>query len=482
MKPDTVSAARSIPQSLRYALRRPRGRILLAAVILAAVTGWYVTTRGGWVNALRLPPTLDASTPRSQNGWTLEDVQLPAYTQDKNQQTVSGFSLGRASYSNVILDGADRADAFGIWLTSPHEDRAADSQKPNLFSASARLSNGESLRLGWLVRHWKSGQALVFVGLPTGYSPACRFAEITLSDRHGHTACWRFSRLPRMQQAIPSPVTAVTSVTQNGITVSAQAWNVPTGVCGYRFTSTVPPNSHQWEMVVTRREYIWEPFGYTGEAGFHPLPTKINPNNKAPGASTVYDGYTDFNYYPRTNRFLQMTAEMHQFETYDEMVTFHNVIVKHDRTFNVYCIVLPKQLSQTTPSGVTITLPAQDGKSGFMTMDNCLNVQVSTSPKITFQQTESLLPNSPLARAYGKPVHLSLMFTPPGKSPGGSDGQGDGPAYYALSLWGTRPLPPVLKDFTITVHQRVDLQTLPMIFTVPIADHAPQLIDKGLFQ
>jgi len=479
MNPDNLPATRSALRSLRRALRQPRWRSLLALLILALGAGWYITTRGGWVNALCLPPTLDASTPRSQNGWVLEAIQLPAYTQSENQQKVSGFSLGRASYSNVILDGADRANAFGIWLTPPREDAAASSQNPGLFSASARLSTGETLRLGRLVRHWKGGQALIFVGLPTGYSPACRFAEITLSDGHGHTACWRFSRLPRMHDVIPPPVTAVASITQNGVTVSAQAWNVYTGVCGYRFSPSFPPQSHQWELILNRREYAWEPFGYTGK-GSQPFKEKISSNKEASAASIVYEGYTDFNYYPRTNRFLRMTTEMHEFETYDEPVTFHNVTVKRDRLSNAYYIVLPKQLSQTTPSGVTITLPAQGERTDSLT-SSAFNVIMSVQPRITSEENTYSLPKSPLTYTYGKPVRLRITLARPYTQTGGFyEPKQDVPAYYATSFSGTPP-PSVFKDFTIIVHQRVDLQTIPMTFTLPIADRGPEINYQVIF-
>ena len=481
------------PTAHRRTLRPPRGRArlaLLALLLLALGVGGYVTTRGGWVNALRLPPTLDAATPRAQNGWVLEDIQLPTSYRGsyhgENDQDFAGFSFQGADYSNSSFNGENTTDAFGIWLTPPTGSCSASTPadagidpKQNLFVVSAQLSTGESLFLSWHLRRPKLSQLaqanmLLFISLPTGYPDTCRFVDITVSDQHSQTAHWRITRLPRMRRAIPAPVAAVTSVTKDGVTLSAQAWLQPNSVCGYLVTPTLPP-SHSWELGLTKREYTWASFNNTGEDGGQPLKTKVTNKDGAVAAETAFQGYTDFNYYPRANRFLRLTTELRQFETHDETLIFHNVAVRRDPDFGVYCVVLPKPLSQTTPSGVTVTLPTQDGKAGSMAMNHCLNVLVSTSPKITFQRTALSLPASPLARAYGKPVRLSLTFTPPGRRADGSEGQGNAPSYYAISLWGKRPLPSVLKDFTITVHQRVDLQATPMTFTLPIADHAPPL-------
>ena len=516
MNPDTLPpdhpAGLPAPRSLRHALRRPRGRILLAAVILAAVAGWYVTTRGGWVNALRLPPTLDASTPRSQNGWVLEALQLPGEQQKQDGEAFVGFR-----YENVNSEAGfgpgyvDTADAFGLWLTPPPGDlTAGTSSGPSSnpakdpFVALARLSTGDTLTLPCQVcsstEYVPPGETVrpfVFVTLPTGYPNTCRFVDFTLSDRHGHTAHWRVSRLPRMRHAIAPPVKVTDAVTKNGVTMSAHAWywsSHPRSPMAQAILRPIlPANSHQWDVVTLKQERDWEPYAREASPLLYansgvPILARNgvfdSPNEMFDGGGIRVNGVETP--YPRTNNFLKLTTELRQFETYDEPITLHNVVVGHDDYS--YCLILTKPFSFTTPSGVTVTLPVQGvevSKKKLPIQPDRLRVLVRVKPRITFEPTLYSLPNSPLARTYGKPVQLDLQFAPPYRRSYWNNEKDSSPAEYNLSLPHDPkdfpkipPPPPVLKDFTLIVHQRVDIQAIPMTFTVPIADHAPPTYPK----
>ena len=110
-------------------------------------------------------------------------------------------------------------------------------------------------------------------------------------------------------------------------------------------------------------------------------------------------------------------------------------------------------------------------------------------PKIQENPVAYPLPNAPLARTFGKPVKINLTFPPPYQRGIWSAEQDGVPASYGMSLptnpaWhptrrgiSTVPmykdLPPVLKDLTLIIRQRVDLQTVPMRFTVPVSDTPP---------
>lgn len=506
------------PPAHRRTLRAPRGRarlLLLALLLLAFAAAWYVTTRGGWVNALRLPPTLDASTPRSQNGWTLEDIQLPGQQQKQYGQAFVGFRYEGVNAEVGFGPGyVDTADAFGLWLTPPPGDLTAgtssgpkSSPPKDPFAASARLSTGDSLTLPCqvcsstdYVPPGETVRPFVFVTLPTGYPDACRFVEFTLSDRHGHTAHWRVSRLPRMRHVIAPPVkvtdTVTDTVTKNGVTMSAHAWywssHPRSSMIQAILRPILPINSHQWDVVTLKQERDWEPYA---EDNRGPLSANsgvpvLARNGVFDSPYEMYDGggirlNNVVTPYPRTTNFLKLTTELRQFETYEEPVTLHNVAVGHDDYS--YCLILTKPFSFTTPSGVTITLPVQGAEVSRKKLPiepDRLRVLVTTQPRVTFEANAYSLPNSPLAHTYGKPVQLDLKFAPPFHLSGSIE-KGDGsPTDYDVFLPNgpkgsfETPPPPVLKDFTIIVHQRVDIQAIPMTFTVPIADHAPPYYPK----
>lgn len=299
-----------------------------------------------------------------------------------------------------------------------------------------------------------------------------------------------------MRHAVPPPAKAVDTVTQNGITMTAKAWHVPGGLgnrnLGILLRPMLPPQSHQWDILVTRQEREWEPFGKEKRVSIYSesgTPVVGRNGVFSTGSEQWFGGgiyrFGPDDPYPRTTRFLRLSTELHQYETYDEPVTFHNLAVQKGKDNDAaYFLSLPQPLSATTSSGVTVTLPAQSGFHG-MASAYALNVEVKTTPLIKSEPAAVSLPASPLAKTYGKPVQISLKVGTPFHSSGWSYEQGDVPANYALSLLYMRKLPfkviappQVLKNLTFIVHQRVDIQTLPMTFTLPIAAHSPPYYPK----
>lgn len=486
-------------------------------MVVAIGIGGYVTTRGGWVNALRLPPTLDAATPRAQNGWVLEALQLPGQHQDQYSRGFSGFQYKQVDFE--AREGwtlkPDTQDAFGLWLTPPPGSVAVtasfdsgNNTDGKQLSVTARLPTGELLPLEWHLRNqeqWlrpgETGTSFLFVALPTGYPDTCRFVDFDVSDQHGHAAHWRITRLPRMRHAVPPPAKVTDTVTKNGITMSAKAWNqqdtVGNGSIETILHPILPANSHQWDVVLTRQEREWEPFNADGRNLRNGVsgPPILGRNGVFTTQFEQWFGggiheYAGSNPYPRTNRFLRMTTELRQFETFDEPVTFHNIAVIYDTQIEVYFLSIPRSVSVTTPSGVTVTLPASQ-RQFTVPWGGAINLSVLVHPGGDGAEGDDAeaayaLPRSPLARTFGKPVQLSLLFPGPYRQSGYSPPYKSKPASYGLDLRHdpknyskTLPPPPVLKSFTIVVHQRVDIQTIPMTFTLPITDQSPPYYPKG---
>ena len=498
--------------ALRRLWQRPLLRFALLGLLPAGGAAWYVAARGGWANIQNLPPLLDASTPRTQNGFTLLDIQRPGQIQGR---------FAKVNYpANTDPNVIDTADAFGLWIKPPSFpdnllSGAVDSETSRFgkaLSVTARLSTGETLPLVWHLRddEWpppgQASQRLLFVALPSGYSDACRFVDFTIADQSGHAAHWRVTQIPRMRHAIPRPAIFTTTITQDGITMSAQAWHDQpgqiNGQVNYLLRPMLPQNSHQWEIVKTDEWQEWEPFAYEGH-----IPLSEHSGTPILGRNGVFKAILESRYgggfynfaggdpYPEVNHFLRLTCALQQFETYDEPVTFHNVAVQYDADGyrldheKNYFLALSKPLTVTTPSGVTVTLPVQGQRFQPLLYANDLNFMVRVQPQIEAETVLHPLPNSPLARTFSKPVQISLTFPLPSHLEGWSYDQSGALASCAMSLppnpaWHFTPkglpdvpyhrdLPPVLKDFTVIIRQRVDLRTIPMTFTLPITNYAP---------
>lgn len=113
---------------------------------------------------------------------------------------------------------------------------------------------------------------------------------------------------------------------------------------------------------------------------------------------------------------------------------------------------------------------------------------------MTASDRPARLTRSPLVGQFGKPVTTSVHFAPPYTPSGQTLSPGETQTYSLHAptnpAWHVTPIgvaaiplslevPPVLKDFTVIVRQRVDLHTIPMTFTLPITAEAPAYYPKG---
>ncbi len=363
-----------------------------------------------------------------------------------------------------------------------------------VFSVTAQTSLGDALALPWKMTEAPPdynradhtitpGDSYILAVVPAGYPNACRYIDVTVSDNKGHTARWRITRLPRMKQILPPPVVVQNVITTHGITVTADARRDGIGSVEYRFRPVLPPNSHQWDINFTGSWLEYEPYGYqTGPneiSHSHPIKARngmftddFEKYNKGISSELVQAPYRS------SSRFIRFTCQLRQFETHDETVTFHDVDIAHGPNWpkslpaseEAYCFNVTRPQTVTTPSGVQVTLPAQ-GKPPQM-LGGGINIVFEVQPS----QPLNSLPHSPLFQAYHKAVSLDYQFPSPFRV---SSWQFDpGPLHHYLAQYDKYPYPSVyptrLKDFSIIIRQRVDLQTIPMTFTVPVKDPTPK--------
>ena len=163
-----------------------------------------------------------------------------------------------------------------------------------------------------------------------------------------------------------------------------------------------------------------------------------------------------------------------QYATLEERVTFHNLdlapladeykIRRDDITPRF--LALDSAVTATTPSGITITLPAQH--ETFLTMfsnfngnPNALFIKIKTTPN----QRETALPQSPLYQKYQNPVQIKLDCDLPNLNE----------FYEADNTYDTIAiiLPNLrtvthLDTLTLVVRQRVNLQRLTVSLRLPV--------------
>ena len=461
--------------------QRPWRRFTLVALLLVGAAVWYVTARGGWVNALHLPPVLDASTPRSQNGFTLEDIQTSG-AEDSGDAAILLIRPPVFPKTTMYYQTFDGSYLYGSNF---------DSKVPPL-QASVQTAAGDVTPLNWKIIGTHAEPQFYRVEVPGGYSNDCRYITVTLAPNTGPFPRWRITRLPKMRLVIPDAPAITSSLTRSGITTTAQAWRSRHWIY-LQVRPILPPTSHQWELARNERWSEWEMFNQRHGRGTAIGMPIVGRKGVFTREDVSYRGAltTDLSApYRSASRYVRADCTLRQFETYDEQVTFHNLTVKaapsnpRDSPLKTYAFVLSRPVTLTTPSGIVVTLPAQGNDASFPMGDKI-------SLKITIPQTAtpSDLPQSPLVRQFGKQVTLSVRFAPPYHAGGytveGGDTRTysmwppDNPAWHYPQPKGAPRIspflepPPVLKDFIVIIHQRVDLQTIPMTFTVPVSDTPP---------
>ena len=174
------------------------------------------------------------------------------------------------------------------------------------------------------------------------------------------------------------------------------------------------------------------------------------------------------------SRLMTIHATLHEFDTYEEQVTLHNLDLGDAssdliaRTMPCRYLALKKPVTATTPSGITITLPAQGEdtvnelfQGAFEGNFDALFLRIRTSPA----QKIVVLPQSPLYRKYSKPVCIALDCVAPNHM-----------VWYTADNTFTKiavGLPDLktvmhLDTLMLIVRQRVDLKSVPVTLTVPI--------------
>ncbi len=241
----------------------------------------------------------------------------------------------------------------------------------------------------------------------------------------------------------------------NGVTLKARAYTDYSGPLKYasRYDLAIagtPKDGTKWDFTLP----VEPEYHYTGGIFNEASPTTYN--NKPTAI---------------------LRATLHQYQIYDERVTFKNLdlapVAAKGSMFDFGSQVTPRALSLkepvtlTTPSGISVTLPAQDATtlfevfSNFNGNANALFMKINVSP----DERAVTLPASPLYKKYGKPVTIQLKTPAPNSMIW--DSADNTFKTFAIYLPNLKTLKH-LDSLTLVLRQRVELQTIPVAIEVPV--------------
>ena len=254
-------------------------------------------------------------------------------------------------------------------------------------------------------------------------------------------------------------------IAKGGCVIRAQA-NVERAYYSKRATRSSPISRYSLEIArVPKNAYHWD-LTLAEEPGYHS--TNVNGISRVPYGA---------------KRHTTLHATLHQYDTCEERVVFRglDLVPLPPRSgppkpvwadLTPRCLSLKEPMTLTTPSGITVTLPAQGAgvlervfSNSFNGNANALFIQINTSP----DKALAVLPKSLLWGKHGKPVRIKLECPPPNFMVW----------YMADNTFKTIAvgLPHLrtvthLDTLTLIVRQRVDLRVVPVSIRVPISRDA----------
>jgi len=481
-----------------------------AFVVLAAiVSAVFVHESGGIREVLQLPAVVAGPHVFKQDGFTLVAVTR-GRPDDSNITLPSGakmFLAAEQSSGDTIL-----------WIAPPilppaHLSRSKiihdSGQHQSFYAIEAVTSAGDRFRVPWYYEGGCLEEAgepcidsriasfsphIIAAVVPAGYPAGITTFDISITDPFGHKAHWLLTQPPKMLPAMPASMKEVFE--KDGAALSLRAirtfspaksgkWPVVHLYMTVR--QLAPAAKHNWALFQrhdTRPTLSWQPYKM-------PWMTATADKNARRPVSEFWlfsrlhsftDEFDDISSpYVRNNETAAFRGVLSQYETRVDAIHLKNVEVQTIRAYeggfyeDTFCIKLPHSVELISGSGLTFLLPAQQKtpKKILLMSPNSLNLIWKLSPVTPGHNsdTSAMLPDSPLCRNYHRPVSVWFEASVDGKPLGVGAGLPDKEdiakpimVHFPVPLL----LPPVIRDLKITVHQRVDIQRIPVTLTARI--------------
>ena len=172
-----------------------------------------------------------------------------------------------------------------------------------------------------------------------------------------------------------------------------------------------------------------------------------------------------------------VTCRLRQYDELEEKVTFHDLTLSRGMGFigspGFGFLMVTKPQTATTSSGIIVTLPVQNAATfmpGGVFVYNGPPGVVFARVRLSPGENRNVLPTSPLWQRHHVPVSIRLGVAAPVfmNSNSGSS------SWPQITLTLPDPKATHLDSLTLIVHQRADLQSVPLAFRVPITQQAPE--------
>ena len=324
-------------------------------------------------------------------------------------------------------------------------------------------------------------------GVPANY----QWMDMTVDDQNGHRGTWRVWEFPRLKHVLSPTSTLHEKESVHHISLQARAWwdaqSAPPRLAGdstlsmpviAEIKALVPPvalshPSHLWGIKIVSMTQEWDDpttnqsmdFGTSGTPIVHSSRPLIGPGTSWAEAQTTIAPR------PFDQHLTRLEAKLTEYDATEETVTFRNLFLDPHKK-GLIVRVPAGGLSQTTKSGVRVLITDQSqwGKSTVVYKPNMVRLLYSLSPNSPPQRYKTS-GNKQFERksfvtgvALDKSGFYSVINYDPYES-------GSPCAYLLLS----KQLPhPILNQLTIRVSQQTELQTVPVIFTVPVHKGKPK--------
>lgn len=377
--------------------------------------------------------------------------------------------------------------------------------------------------------HWRIVNLPRMASEPAARPPAARDGRITATLGRLQITARAFEAPDRWSAGGVWTRDAPGEAPEMPVSLDGHGWTgLPTLCCRVEMRALAAPDGEQWELIIERGVPQWSATRdpSSGERGFSPRGPTTAVLTLRPDARPLVQDMTCGVAYPGQQRYLQLRGVLVRYQTRREPLTFHDADMQPAPTGMGRRLVWRAPQQQTTPSGVSVMVlnarapvagtPDEffpdfivDSRSPEMRWPRPLHpdesdLRLAWCPR-TVVHFPGADPHGPAPQVWGLEVGGSLRLTGgplpartwegmwmPGAPPPSPPPPPFDPRRPALprrpnplsplvrggfSLLGLRvaspgpaPLPAHLRDVTITVLTRVEVERRPFILTVPVAN------------
>jgi hypothetical protein len=493
---------------------RARKLAPVATIIIVSVAVFIiiiaVQSLGGPSEVLQLPAVVSPLTPAKQDGYTLVAV---------SRGKVDDSDFAMPGGSTMLLAAQQSSGDTILWIAPPilpptrllRATSIHDSGKLQSFYRITVVSSmGDHFRLPW---HYEGGclegggepcietraasisPRIIAADIPAGYPSDISYFDVKITDPLHHLAHWRLSRLPK--SVLVGDGALQPAASEDGVSIALSARRIrlandttdwPVVKLFMTIKALSPHARHKWALFQRREiqpSLSWQPVQLPWMRSTSDQGGRLSDSQYwlfSRSKTSTEEFTTIMTPYTRKNTTATFRGILSQYETRTDFIDLRDIKIERIYAMeaglgtNTYCINIDHKLVVHSTSGLTFVLPRQRGSYiSLSTMTpNSLNLIWRLKPLTpSHNDIAAMLPDSPLCRKYNVPAAVWFEASVDGKPLGvcaGLPDSSDTSAPITVHFPALIPLPAVVHDLRITIHQRVDLNRIGVTLTTPIKD------------